>query len=135
MSEWGDLEAKFVTTLRSVKTEPVPEEIIKLAQRSLDGHKLADGSLMHAMQLKFETAERATSFAAHMRNAGAHTRPVSSITVVQDPERTRVDKLDEQGRPVTNEAGKVVKVPGPPVNPLAVAFRAGAKKGKVPASA
>jgi hypothetical protein len=129
-NEWGDLEAVFVATLRETKTEPVPAEIIKLAQRSLAGFTQPDGTVLHAMQLPFGTIERATAFAKHMRNAGQHTTPVSSITVVQDPDRKRTAKLDEQGNPVLNDAGKPVMVPGAPVNPLVVAWRAGAKKGR-----
>jgi hypothetical protein len=132
-TEWGNLEAVFVNTLREVKTEPVPEPIIKLAQASLTGRDRGDGTVIHAMQLEFNSIERANAFAKHMRNAGAHTTPVSSITVVQDPERGRVDKLDDNGRPVLNDNGKPVRVPGPPVNPLVVAWRAGAKKGRATA--
>lgn len=132
-NEWGDLQAVFVATLRESKTEPVPEQIIRMAQMSLTGFRQENGTVLHAMQHEFETVERAEKFMRHMRNAGAHTTPVSSITVVQDPDRRKVVKYDEQGNPVLNEAGKPVMVPGPAVNPLVVAWRAGAKKGKTAA--
>jgi hypothetical protein len=130
--DWGSLEAHYVTTLREVKTEPVPEAIVSLAQKSYDGftHPKDPALKLHAMELKFETPERAARFAVHMRNAGAHTVPPSSVTVVVDPARKRVDKLDEQGKPVTNEAGKTVRVPGPAVDPCKVAWLAGKRRGR-----
>lgn len=131
-SEWGSLEATFVQTLRETKIEPVPAPIIKLAQKSYDGtkHPQNPDELLHSMQLIFDTPERAQAFAKHMRNAGPHTNPVSSVTVVIDPERKKTDKLDEAGQPVKDENGKVVKVPGPPVNPCMVAWRAGKRRGR-----
>jgi len=55
---------------------------------------------------------------------------VSSITVVIDPERGRVQRSDDEGRLMVNEAGKPVMVPGPAVNPCKVAWRAGARRGR-----
>jgi hypothetical protein len=131
VNEWDGLNAQFVTTLREQKVEPVPEPIIKLAQRSLDGipHPTDEGVVLHAMQLEFETEARAAAFARHMRNAGLHTSPASSITVVIDPERRKVPKT-EDGREVVNETGRPVMVPGPAVNPRLVAWRAGARRGR-----
>lgn len=135
-NEWGKLEAEFVTTLRDVKTEPVPEPIVRLAQRSLDGQPTGDVTkdgtpvLMHAMQLTFDTEAKATAFARHMRNAGLHTKPQSSVTVVVDPERSKVQDKNEDGTPKVNDKGKPVLVPGDPVNPRKVAFRAGARRGR-----
>jgi hypothetical protein len=130
--DWGSLEAHYVTTLREVKTEPVPEAIVSLAQKSYDGftHPKDPALKLHAMELKFETPERAARFAAHMRNAGAHTMPPSSVTVVVDPARKKVGKLNEQGQPVMNDAGKAVRVPGPAVDPCKVAWLAGKKRGR-----
>jgi hypothetical protein len=135
-NEWGKLEAQFVTSLREVKTEPVPDQIVRLAQASLNGRPTGeqdkDGSpvLMHAMSITFETPERAEAFARHMRNAGPHTIPQSSVTVVVDPERGKVQDKDENGNPRVNDKGKPVMVPGDPVNPCKVAFRAGARRGR-----
>lgn len=131
-TEWGGLEAKFVTSLRETKVEPVPGPIVKLAQRALDGEPHPDDPerIMHAMELEFETADRAAAFAKHMRNAGLHTTPPSSVTVVVDPESQRVAKLDANGQVVTNESGKTVWVPGAPVNPRKVAFRVGERRGR-----
>lgn len=130
---WAGLEATFVTKLRETKTEPVPDEIVKLAQRSLTGID-QNGTKLHAMQLEFETAERATAFAKHMRNAGPHTDPASSISVVIDPERRKVQDTTADGKPRFNDEGKAVMVDGPAVNPKLVAFRAGPRRGKAPAN-
>lgn len=131
-NEWGGLEAKFVTSLREVRVEPVPEPIVKLAQRALDGAPHPDDPerVIHAMEITFETPEKAAAFAKHMRNAGLHTKPLSSITVIQDPESQKVAKLDDQGRAVVNENGRPVMVPGAPVNPRKVAFRVGERRGR-----
>jgi hypothetical protein len=135
-SEWEGLNAQFVTTLREQRVEPVPEPIVKLAQRSLDGvpHPDQEGVMLHAMQRTFTEEEggapRAAAFARHMKNAGLHTKPPSSITVVVDPDRKKIPKLDENGQEVLNENGKVVMVPGPPVDPCKVAWRAGARRGR-----
>lgn len=131
-NEWSGLEARFVTSLRDTRVEPVPEPIVKLAQRALDGAPHPDDpeKTVHAMEITFETPEKAQAFARHMRNAGLHTTPKSSITVVVDPESVKVAKLDESGQPVFNEAGKAVMVPGAPVNPAKVAWRAGLRRGR-----
>jgi hypothetical protein len=131
VTEWDGLNAEFVTTLREQRIEPVPEPIVKLAQRSFNGvpHPSDPEVKLHAMQLKFDTEAKAAAFARHMGNAGLHTVPQSSITVVIDPERKKVPKV-EDGKEVLNEKGKVVMVPGPPVDPCKVAWRAGARRGR-----
>ena len=130
--EWGDLEAQFVTQMRETKIEPVPDQIIAKAQQSFDG--LDDpknpGNKLHAMQIEFATVERAQSFAKHMRNAGPHTNPPSSVTVLVDPDRKRVPQIGPDGQEVKDENGKVVKVPGPAVNPRLVAWKAGVRRGR-----
>lgn len=133
--EWDSLEGQFITSLREKAVQPVPEPIIKLAQRSLDGNPAGtdeDGNviLRHAMEHKFESVERATRFANHMRNAGPHTTPESSVTVLQDPHRTKVQATGDNGQPKYNDAGKPVMVDGPAVDPTVVRWRAGAKKGR-----
>lgn len=131
-NEWGGLEATFVTNLQETRVEPVPEPIVKLAQRALEGapHPADPDKTIHSMEITFESAEKAAAFARHMRNAGLHTDPKSSITVVVDPESRKVPKLDENGQPVYTEGGKAVMVPGPPVNPAKVAWRAGLRRGR-----
>lgn len=137
-NEWGDLEAQFVTRLRDEKVEPVPAPIVALAQASLNGHptgeKDSDGNeiRLHAMQREFETAERAAAFAKHMRNAGKHTTPPSSITVLVDPNREKVQaRHAETGQLLVKADGKPDMIDGPVVNDRLVAWRAGAKRGRV----
>lgn len=137
--EWGGLEGTFVTSLKTRRIEPVPDPIIKLAQLSLDGRKVGTDDngadvIRHAMERKFETPERAQAFARHMRNAGDHTNPASSVTVLVDPERTKVQKNGEDGKPLFAEDGKAVMEPGPAVDPTLVRWRAGARRGKTPAA-
>jgi len=131
-NEWDGLNAEFVTTLREKRIEPVPEPIVRLAQKSLDGvpHPNDENTLLHAMQLTFDTEAKAAAFARHMSNAGLHTKPLSSITVVIDPERTKVPKVENGQEVVNGTTGKVIMVPGPPVNPCKVAWRAGARRGR-----
>lgn len=128
--EWGGLQATFVTKLREKKTDPVPEQIVKLAQRSLEGQPGPNGTVLHAMQLEFDTPEKAQAFAKHMRNAGGLTNPPSSMSVVVDPERTKVQDTTAEGKPKYNDDNKPVMVLGPPVNPKLVAFRAGVRRGR-----
>lgn len=131
-NEWGGLEATFVTSLQETRVEPVPDPIVKLAQRALDGapHPTDPDKTIHAMEITFETEAKAEAFARHMRNAGLHTTPKSSITVKIDPESQKVPKLDENGQTVYNDNGRAVMVPGPPVNPRKVAWRAGLRRGR-----
>lgn len=136
--EWGDLEGQFVTSLREKRVEPVPAQIVKLAQKSYDGVEVTqpDGSTIvrHAMEKEFETPERAARFAAHMRNAGPHTNPPSSVTVLVDPEQSRVPVLNEDGSQKYADNGKPVTQPGDPVNPSLVRWRAGKPRGRQPGS-
>jgi|SRR5579859_838758 len=136
MSDWDGLEAQFVTTLREQRVEPVPAPIVKLAQRSLDGivHPSNPEAKLHSMQLEFDTEAKAIAFERHMKNAGLHTTPQSSITVVRDPERGKVQQTDSEGRPIVNDKGKPVMIPGTAVNPRKVAWRAGARRGRAASS-
>jgi hypothetical protein len=130
---WNQVEGQFVDTLRASKVEPVPAEIVKLAQKSLDGEPGPDGSLRHAYHVELPTVEQASAFEKHMRNAGAHTTPVSSVTVVRDPDRKRIPDLDQNGEQVVNpDTGRKQTVLGPAVNPRKVAFRAGEPRGRKP---
>ena len=129
--KWGDVEGTFVDTLREKKVEPVPPEIVRLAQKSFDGVDGPNGTKLHAMHLEFPTAEMAQAFEKHMRNAGDHTKPVSSITVIRDPDRDRVPDTDDRGVQMVNpESGRKQTKLGPEVNPRKVAFRAGERRGR-----
>lgn len=131
-TEWDSREAVYVTQLRETKIEPVPAPIVALAQKSYDGAPDPDheGQKLHAMQLTFETVARAIAFERHMRNAGPHTTPPSSVTVVRDPNRKKVAQTGPDGNVVMGENGKPVMVPGPAVNPNLVAWRAGIRRGR-----
>jgi hypothetical protein len=135
-NEWDGLEAQFVTKLREDRVEPVPAPIVRLAQLSLDGTKHPDDAelVLHAMQREFETPERALAFAKHMKNAGPHTNPPSSVTVAVDPNRPKVQaRNSETGELLFKDNGKPDMVPGDPVNPRLVAWRAGARRGRATA--
>lgn len=130
--DWGTVEAGFVEKLREEKTEPVPEPIIKLAQRSRNGQVHPDNPelVKHAMHVTLESEAKAQAFAKHMRNAGAHTTPPSSITVVVDPDRKKIQATTDDGVLRWTDDGKPLMTAGPPVNPRKVAFRAGPRRGK-----
>jgi hypothetical protein len=135
-NEWDGLEAQFVTKLREDRVEPVPAPIVRLAQLSLDGTTHPDNPdvTLHAMQREFESVERAAAFAKHMKNAGPHTNPPSSVTVAVDPNRTKVQARNaETGELLFKDNGKPDMVPGPSVNPRLVAWRAGARRGRAAA--
>lgn len=130
--DWGAYEAGFVEKLRAEKTEPVPEPIIRLAQQSRNGQQHPDNPelVKHAMHVELDTEAKAQAFAKHMRNAGAHTTPPSSITVIVDPDRKKVQATTDEGGLRWTDDGKPLMVAGPPVNPRKVAFRAGPRRGK-----
>jgi hypothetical protein len=89
--DWSTITGHAVERLRAPKTTPVPDAIVALAQRSWDGvpnHKNPDGEKLHVLRHSFESEERAVEFAKHMRKAGAFTLPMTSVSVVVDPDGT-----------------------------------------------
>lgn len=109
--DFGAFEASVVERLVAQKIQPVPSAIVRHAQRSLDGvpHPKDPSKTMHVLSHEFPTPELAAEFAKHMRHAGNHTNPLSTVSVAIDP-----DNPDRGGTPV---------------NPCKVAWRAGARKG------
>lgn len=93
--DFGDVEGQHVEKLRAPRVQPVPDSIVQLAQRSLNGmiHPDDPKKIMHAMTHQFQPGEEAKrdAFVKHMRNAGMHTTPPSSVTVVTDPDRNGND--------------------------------------------
>ena len=117
--DWSAVTGRAVERLRQPKITPVPARIKELAQLSWDGVENPEnpgGPKLHAREHEFESVERASAFAKLMRLAGDHTTPVTSITVIQDPESTERD-----------EEGKLI-----PVNPRVVSWKAGVKRGRKP---
>lgn len=68
------------------KAASVPESVVKLAQAALDGLHY-DGGITHTGKHRFEAGqeERRDRFVKAMRNAGAHTNPPCSVSVVTGP--------------------------------------------------
>lgn len=109
---WEAFEAVTVERLREPKVQPVPAGIIKQAQRAVTGVTAPNGEVMHTLEYEFPAKELAIEFAKHMKHAGQHTNPVSTITVLVDP----------QG---------VAK--GSEVNPNLVRWQAGKRRGRAAA--
>lgn len=99
--DWGPMTARRVDNLRAPKIPDVPARIVELAQESYDGKPVyaEDGKtplvdeagnpiLGHVMEYDFgpDNVEMAREFAKHMKNAGLHTQPLSSVSVAPDPE-------------------------------------------------
>src|SRR5215471_21402564 len=80
--DFSEVQATAVTRLKARKIVPVPKTVVALAQQAFDGVKLEDGTILHTLEFSFGTVERAEAFAKHMKNAGDHTTPLSSVTVV-----------------------------------------------------
>lgn len=74
--DFSELQAVTVDRLKAKKVVPVPASIVKLAQQSFDAESV--------LELSLGSVERAAAFANHMKNAGDHTTPISSLTVVID---------------------------------------------------
>jgi hypothetical protein len=80
---WDGITAEPTERLKKRKVVPVPASIIKQAQRSYDG---VDGK--HVLHYTFPTEEIAAAFVKHMRNAGEHTTPPTSVSAAIDPDET-----------------------------------------------
>lgn len=70
---------------------PVPAALVAIAQKSLNTGK--------RLQFSFRGDERkASAFAALMRGAGDHTKPASSVTVIQEGIVVKVRAGQRRGR-------------------------------------
>lgn len=94
--DWSGVTGQAVELLKLPKIPDVPEPIVRQAQRSYDGVPLKkdgkqvkdeDGNdvLTHNLRHTFESEGMAAAFAKHMKNAGHHTTPKTSLTVAIDP--------------------------------------------------
>lgn len=75
---WEVVTGENVERLRKPKTIPVPDAIVKLAQASWDQST--------AKRHRFGSDAEAAEFARLMRKAGDHTVPLTSVSVVIDPD-------------------------------------------------
>lgn len=102
--DFGAIQAKAVERMQGRKIVPVPEAIVNLAQESYTGTPGPNGTILHVREFEFDTEERALKFAQHMKNAGDHTKPQTSVTVKIDPDDNGNKKLvrwrtgDRRGR-------------------------------------
>jgi|SRR5215469_3356063 len=87
---WEGISGSAVEKLRKPKITPVPEHIVKLAQRSYSGvpDPKHEGKLLHVLRHEFKPGDekRRDEFARLMKKAGPHTKPETSVSVVVDPD-------------------------------------------------
>lgn len=79
--DWGAITGKTVERLRKPKIPDVPAAIVKLAQASYD-----EGTVKSYQFAKSVDEKVVEKFASHLRNAGHHTSPLTSVSAVIDPE-------------------------------------------------
>jgi hypothetical protein len=77
--DFSDLQATTVERLKARKIVPVPPVLVSLAQDSYDEEKVKE--------INFESVERALKFADLMKHAGDHTTPLTSVTVIVNPDK------------------------------------------------
>lgn len=85
--DWDNVNGKASDYLRAPKVVPVPAGIVAAAQKSFDGEEV-NGEVLHHRRHRFQSDKMAEAFAAHMKNAGLHTTPHTSISVAIDPDNT-----------------------------------------------
>lgn len=85
---WGEVTGRAVRRLKAPKIVPVPEAIVRQAQRSWDGvpDPENEGGKLHVLEHDFKDDAKAAEFAKLMKKAGDHTTPVTSVSAVIDPE-------------------------------------------------
>lgn len=127
--DWSKVEGEAVERLRSPKVAPVPEAVIKLAQKATDTGK--------GYRHKFASPDEAQAFAGFMRRAGDHVTgslmggsALRSMSVVIDPDSTTEKRefplYDEDGKETGETETRTVRVPA---DPCVVAWKAGQRRG------
>lgn len=86
--DWSEITGRAVQRLKARKIVPVPEPIVRQAQRSYDGVTNPENpeELLHVLEHDFRDKDRAAEFAKLMKHAGNHTMPQTTVSVVIDPE-------------------------------------------------
>jgi hypothetical protein len=88
--DWGEVNGTAVTRLRAPKIVPVPDAIVAQAQRSFDGvpskNEAGEEVKLHVLRHNFKSDAKAEAFAKLMKHAGDHTTPLTSVSVVVDPD-------------------------------------------------
>jgi hypothetical protein len=88
--DWSEVNGQAAVRLRAPKIVPVPDAIVAQAQRSWDGvpGKNGDGEdiKLHVLRHRFKSDAKAEAFAKLMKHAGDHTTPLTSVSVVIDPD-------------------------------------------------
>jgi hypothetical protein len=82
--QWDDIAGTSVERLRTPKPVAVPAPIVKQAQASYDEKAFKEFAFVNADGTP--NPERAASFAKHLKNAGLHTTPLTSVAVAIDPD-------------------------------------------------
>lgn len=91
--DWNGITAKAVERLQTEKVTPVHESIVKHAQNSYDG---VDGK--HVLEFDFgDNIAKAEAFAKLLKKAGAHTTPMTSLTVKVNPDKHKGGEYDKPG--------------------------------------
>jgi hypothetical protein len=121
--DWAEVSGQAHERLAVPKIPPVPEPIVRQAQRSYDGVQLHRGGkpvtdetgepvITHNLRHEFPSEDVAQQFAKHIKNAGHHIMTSKgrggSVSVVLDP--------DSDGTA--------------PVNRKVVAWKAGERRGR-----
>lgn len=129
--DFGTVTGSFTERLRATKVTPVPDAIVKLAERSYAGDPApteADPARkLHVLRYDFPDEAMRDAFVKHMKNAGPLTTPPTSITVAIDPDATEQETITAEDG---TETTRVI-----PVSPLTVSWRATLRKGRGAASA
>lgn len=87
---WDAIVPHFGSQMKPPALPARPSDgAIRMAQKSYDGFKSGEGEnaeILHVMTHRFPTVEAADAAEDELRRAGAYTNPVTTVSVVRDPE-------------------------------------------------